>query len=271
MPRAARGGSWSLRHLELASMWRQAGSHRPYGLSPGRSRRRLLRRLWTRPTAAPSAPCLRLLAGGNIPLDAPLFVVSFRLRSTVGQRPLKPRIVVRIHGPEPLLQRPLPPLNNSRAFTAAARPLRCPGTEELSMTKRRLVRGALAAVLTGCGPSAAPAAPRPACSTTITIGRLPNGSPASPGQGPVWTAYFGGTALTAQSSVYVVDISFGSAGCSTAWTASSADTTAVQLSPAIGVGRGQVELFMPDNAGAQPRSTVVTIADQTASITQAGR
>jgi hypothetical protein len=35
-------------------------------------------------------------------------------------------------------------------------------------------------------------------------------------------------------------------------------------------GRSQVELFMPANTGAQ-RSTLVTIAGQTASITQAGR
>jgi hypothetical protein len=35
-------------------------------------------------------------------------------------------------------------------------------------------------------------------------------------------------------------------------------------------GRSQVELFMPANADTQ-RSTLVTIAGQTASITQAGR
>ena len=86
----------------------------------------------------------------------------------------------------------------------------------------------------------------------------------------VWTSYFQSTVLPAQSSVYVVDLNFTPAGCVTTWTAVSADTSAVQLSPAVGNGRSQVELFMPANTGAQ-RSTPVTIAGQTASITQAGR
>jgi len=78
------------------------------------------------------------------------------------------------------------------------------------------------------------------------------------------------TVLSAQSSVYVVDITSAPAGCLTTWTAVPADTSAVQLSPASGTDRSQVELFMPANAGAQG-STLVTIAGQTASITQAGR
>ena len=86
----------------------------------------------------------------------------------------------------------------------------------------------------------------------------------------VWTSYFQATVLPAQASVYVVDINFAPAGCLTAWTAVSADTSAVQLSPASGTGRSQVELFMPANTGAQ-RSTLVTIAGQTGAITQAGR
>jgi hypothetical protein len=86
----------------------------------------------------------------------------------------------------------------------------------------------------------------------------------------VWTSYFQSTVLPAQSSVYVVDINSAPAGCLTTWTAVSADTSAVQLSPASGTGRSQVELFMPANTGAQ-RSTLVTIAGQTASVTQAGR
>ena len=86
----------------------------------------------------------------------------------------------------------------------------------------------------------------------------------------VWTSYFQTTVLPAQPSVYVVDINFAPAGCLTLWTAVSADTSAVQLSPASGTGRSQVELFMPANTGAQ-RSTFVTIAGQTGSITQAGR
>ena len=86
----------------------------------------------------------------------------------------------------------------------------------------------------------------------------------------VWTSYFQATVLPAQASVYVVDINYTPAGCLTAWTAVSADTSAVQLSPASGTGRSQVELFMPPNTGTQ-RSTPVTIAGQTASITQTGR
>ena len=86
----------------------------------------------------------------------------------------------------------------------------------------------------------------------------------------VWTSYFQATVLPAQSSVYVVDINSAPAGCLKAWTAVSANTSAVQLSPANGAGRSQVELFMPASTGA-PRSTLVTIAGETASITQAGR
>jgi hypothetical protein len=131
---------------------------------------------------------------------------------------------------------------------------------------------ACAAMLSGCGSSADPTTPTSpvACITTITIGVFSNGSPASPGQGMVWTSYFQATVLPAQSSVYVVDIDSAPAGCLTTWTAVSANTSAVQLSPANGTGRGQVELFMPTNSGAQ-RSTLVTIAGQTVSITQAGR
>jgi hypothetical protein len=84
----------------------------------------------------------------------------------------------------------------------------------------------------------------------------------------VWTSYFQATVLPAQSSVYVVDINSAPIGCLTTWTAVSADTAAVQVSPASGTGRGQVELFMPANPGEQ-RSTLVTIAGQTATITQA--
>ena len=85
-----------------------------------------------------------------------------------------------------------------------------------------------------------------------------------------WTTYFQATVLPAQALVYLVDINFTPTACSTNWTAVSADTSAVQLSPASGTGRGQVELFMPANGGAT-RSTLVTIAGQSVSITQAGR
>jgi hypothetical protein len=125
-------------------------------------------------------------------------------------------------------------------------------------------------MLSGCGKE--PTSPTPiACSAaSITIGVFLNGSPPSPGQGMVWTSYFGATVLPAQPSVYAVDLNFAPAGCLVTWTAVSADTSAVQLSPASGSGRSKVELFMPANTGAQ-RSTLVTIAGQTASITQSGR
>ena len=129
-----------------------------------------------------------------------------------------------------------------------------------------------AAMLAGCGSSAGPTSPTSpvACSTTITIGIFSNGAPPSPGQGMAWTTYFQATVLPAQPSVYVVDIKSAPAGCLTTWTAVSANTAAVQLSPASGTGRSQVELFMPANTGEQ-RSTLVTIAGQTGTITQAGR
>jgi hypothetical protein len=126
----------------------------------------------------------------------------------------------------------------------------------------------VAAMLSGCGSSEGPTSPT--CSTTITIGIFTNGAPPSPGQGMVWTSYFHATVLAAQPSVYVVDLNSAPAGCLATWTAVSANTAAVQLSPASGTGRGQVELFMPANTGEQ-RSTAVTIAGQTATITQAGR
>jgi hypothetical protein len=127
----------------------------------------------------------------------------------------------------------------------------------------------LVAMLSACGDGETRPTPI-ACTTAITIGLFSNGSPASPGQGMVWTSYFGATVLPATASVYVVDINYSPAGCIANWTAVSSDTSAVQVSPASGSGRGQVELFMPANSGAQ-RSTPVTIAGQTATITQAGR
>jgi hypothetical protein len=130
---------------------------------------------------------------------------------------------------------------------------------------------ALASMLAGCDKETTSPTPVACNSTSITIGLFSNGAPASPGQGQVWTSYFGATVLPAPASVYVVDINFSPAGCvATSWTAVSSDTSAVQVSPASGSGRGQVELFIPGNDGAQ-RSTLVTIAGQTATITQSGR
>jgi hypothetical protein len=129
----------------------------------------------------------------------------------------------------------------------------------------------LAAILSGCGGSGPTSPTSPAtCTPTITIGRFSTGAPASPGQGMVWTSHFQSTVLPAQSSVYIVDLNFAPSGCVAGWTAVSADTCAVQLSPSSGAGRGQVELFIPANPGAQ-RSTLVTIAGQAVSITQVAR
>ncbi|MBL8144488.1 MAG: hypothetical protein JNM38_25465 [Acidobacteria bacterium] len=140
------------------------------------------------------------------------------------------------------------------------------------MLTRMLAGVALATALSGCGGSTDPTGPTPpiGCSTTITIGRFSNGAPASLGQGMVWTSYFQAGILPALASVYVVDINSVPAGCLATWTAVSANTSAVQLSPTAGNGDRQVEIFMTANTGAQ-RSTLVTIAGQSASITQAGR
>ena len=136
---------------------------------------------------------------------------------------------------------------------------------------RRLLLVAAALVGAGCGSSTSPTpAPAPAvCTFTITIGMFPI-APPTPGQGMVWTTYFAATILPSQATVYLVDVNAAPSGCLTSWTAVSANTSAVQLSPAGGSGRGQVELFMPANLGTQ-RSTDVTIAGQRATIMQAGR
>jgi hypothetical protein len=138
------------------------------------------------------------------------------------------------------------------------------------MLMRILACLTLAAMLSGCGSGPASPTSPAGCSPIITIGVFSNGAPPSPGQGMLWTSYFQATLLPAAPSVYVVDINFVPAGCLTTWTAVSANTAAVQLSPASGTGRSQVELFMPSNTGAQ-RSTLVTIAGQAASVTQVGR
>ena len=69
----------------------------------------------------------------------------------------------------------------------------------------------------------------------------------------------------------MVDVNNVPVGClGGAWTAVASNRDAVNLSPASGSGRGQVELFIPQNTGAA-RSTVVTIAGQQATVSQAGR
>jgi hypothetical protein len=133
----------------------------------------------------------------------------------------------------------------------------------------RLLLVAATLVGAGCGSSTSPTPAPAVCTFTITIGMFPI-APPTPGQGMVWTTYFAATILPSQATAYVVDVNAVPSGCLTSWTAVSANSSAVQLSPAGGSGRGQVELFMPANVGAQ-RSTDVTIAGQRATIVQAGR
>ena len=91
----------------------------------------------------------------------------------------------------------------------------------------------------------------------------------SPVQGLAYAAFFSTRVLPFVLDVYLVDVNAAPPGCQTPWTAVSSDTSAVQLSPAGGRGRGQVELFIP--ASGAPRSTAVTIAGQAATIAQSGR
>jgi hypothetical protein len=92
----------------------------------------------------------------------------------------------------------------------------------------------------------------------------------SPVQGLRFEFFFANNVQSSAVAVYLVDVNAAPPGCTTAWTAVSQNTAAVQLSPAGGAGRGQVELFLPANTGAQ-RTTAVTIAGQAAAITQLGR
>ena len=82
--------------------------------------------------------------------------------------------------------------------------------------------------------------------------------------------YFATTLVPSQAIVYIVDVTTVPVGCFTPWTVVPSNINAVNVSPFSGNGRGRVELFMPPNPGAA-RQTTVTIAGQTAVITQAGR
>lgn len=94
-------------HAAAAGMARSAPSRTfAFGL-----RRRRFKAPGRRLAAPPLATHLVLRPGGNIASGGRASALTLRLRSTAGQRPLKPRIVVRIHGPEPLpclAQGPLP-------------------------------------------------------------------------------------------------------------------------------------------------------------------
>jgi len=91
----------------------------------------------------------------------------------------------------------------------------------------------------------------------------------SPAQGTRYEFFFSSTVLAPAAAVYLVDVNAAPVGCTTTWTAISANRDAVQLSPAGGRGRGQVELFIPQNTG-PARSTALTIAGWQAIVSQAG-
>ena len=122
-----------------------------------------------------------------------------------------------------------------------------------------------------CGASSTPlpatTAPSSTCTLSVTMSsfNLP-----SLIQGMPFASYFATNVVPAQAVVDLVDVTSLPTGCFATWTAVSASTGAVQVSPAAGNGRGQVELFMPANTGAA-RTTTVSIAGQLATITQAGR
>jgi hypothetical protein len=105
------------------------------------------------------------------------------------------------------------------------------------------------------------------CSFTVTMTSFT--STPSPVQGTRYDFFFSNTILASASAVFLVDVNAAPIECTTAWTAVSANTSAVQVSPVGGSGQGQVELFIPANSGA-PRATEVTIAGVRATIQQAG-
>jgi len=119
----------------------------------------------------------------------------------------------------------------------------------------------------GCDNSSPPAGPTN-CIFTVTMTSI--GTTPSPAQGMLYETFFSNNLLVPAAAVYLVDVNAAPAGCTTAWTAVSANRDTVQLSPASGAGRGQVELFIPPNTGAA-RSTAVTIAGWQAIVSQAGR
>ena len=125
-------------------------------------------------------------------------------------------------------------------------------------------------VCAACGSSPTTAStqgsPTP-CTFTVTMTSLT--STPSPAQGTRYQFFFSST-VASTPAVYFVDVNAAPPGCSTAWQAVSANTSAVQLSPAGGTARGQVELFIAANTGGQ-RSTDVTIAGERATVVQAGR
>ena len=130
-----------------------------------------------------------------------------------------------------------------------------------------LLGATLIGVCGGCDSASTPSVPTD-CTFTVTMTSFT--TTPSPAPGLRYELFFSSNVLVPTSAVYLVDVNAGPVGCTTAWTAMSANRDAVQLSPAGGNGRGQVELFIPPNSGSA-RSTAVTIAGQQAIISQAGR
>ena len=122
----------------------------------------------------------------------------------------------------------------------------------------------------GCESSPSPAVPTGPTDCTFTVTMTSFTTTPSPAQGMRYELFFSTNVLVPAAAVYLVDVNAGPVGCTTTWTAISGNRDAVQLSPAGGGGRGQVELFIPQNTGL-PRSTAVTIAGWQAIVSQAGR
>ena len=119
----------------------------------------------------------------------------------------------------------------------------------------------------GCDSSSTPAAPTD-CTFTVTMTSFT--TTPSPAQGMRYELFFSSIVLVPAAAVYLVDVNAAPVGCTTEWTAISANRDAVQLSPLGGRGRGQVELFIPPNTELA-RSTAVTIAGRQAIVSQAAR
>jgi hypothetical protein len=124
-------------------------------------------------------------------------------------------------------------------------------------------------VCAACDSSSGPAMATPPADCTFTVTMTSFTATPSPVQGTRYDFFFSSTTLAPTAAVFLVDVNAAPPGCTTAWTAVSANREAVQLSPAGGTARGQVELFIPANAGAA-RATAVTIAGQQAIVSQAG-
>jgi hypothetical protein len=128
----------------------------------------------------------------------------------------------------------------------------------------------LSLLIAGCGsnPVTGPVDPGP-CTFSVTMSAPGFGTlPVAIGES--FAPFFASNVLPTGSAVYFVDVNASPAGCGTLWTAVSADTSAVQVSPASGHGVGRVEIFIPQSTGAA-RATTLAIAGSQTTVTQSGR